>query len=628
MLASHGAAGSPIPCDKEPATMDGQKHTTRARAMAHRRLAIRFAAAVALSGAASAQVQFSIDWKSQSVSRPDSSSAQRLITEGDILAPAASGAPGALTAPRVVVGGNLLFLQGYGGCVGHAPGTPCGIDIDALSGGADSPLRPNQPQRQRFYFSVDEWASGHPDTPLVPAHASVRNQGNPTVPPFGPGVFEASADVFSDVNLPSPPIGPQFTPRNNSAVLDGNGLASANSFRSFGLGLFEPRPTNTAFPYPGDNLDALEIGTDLATAPSIYFSLDSGFLDRANQVNNSNSAAQNGFRGADVLKAAAATGQVSQFASASQLGLDRFGPNTDDLDALALLDNGDGVYQPSLAPYDWLGGGTDMLVFSVRRGSAVINQPDSLFGVPIQPGDLLIPPIAGGLNQNPALLVSAEALGLRTERGSAPLDGDDLDALDIKELPVNDCNENGVEDSVDIANGSSQDTNFNGVPDECEDKVVEFCTCSAGSSATCNNSYATGGCRNSTGVGARLLSNINSGGSVSLALDNLTLTSSQLPLNVQGMVFMGSSSRPPATFYDGLRCVNLPVFRHATANSGAGGTFTLGPGLAAICNARFGASGTPTAGQSWYFQTWYRDPTGPCGSNANVTNVVRVTFLP
>ena len=33
-----------------------------------------------------------------------------------------------------------------------------------------------------------------------------------------------------------------------------------------------------------------------------------------------------------------------------------------------------------------------MLVFSVRRGSAVIGLPDSIFGLPIEE-DLLVPPI-------------------------------------------------------------------------------------------------------------------------------------------------------------------------------------------------------------------------------------------
>lgn len=36
---------------------------------------------------------------------------------------------------------------------------------------------------------------------------------------------------------------------------------------------------------------------------------------------------------------------------------------------------------------------------------------------------------------------------------------------------VYDCNENGVEDAVDIAIGTSGDTNENGVPDECESRA-------------------------------------------------------------------------------------------------------------------------------------------------------------
>ena len=34
--------------------------------------------------------------------------------------------------------------------------------------------------------------------------------------------------------------------------------------------------------------------------------------------------------------------------------------------------------------------------------------------------------------------------------------------------PYFDCNNNGVEDSVDIAMGASADANNNGIPDECE----------------------------------------------------------------------------------------------------------------------------------------------------------------
>lgn len=608
---------------------------TSARVPLPRSVAARWIAAALLCAPASAQVQFSIDWKSQSVSRPDSSSAPRPITEGDVLAPDQAPKLGPLAAPDVKVLGSELFLQGYPGCVGHPGGTPCAIEVDALSSGMDAEFRPSPLFRRRIWFSVDEWASGHPATPTSPVHATVFNQGNPTQGPVPtPGVFDAAADVFVDVNLPPGPIGPNFGLRNNSLALDGNGLASANGFRSPGLGLLEPRNTTLPFPYPGDNLDALEIGTDLASAPIVFFSLDSSFGDTLAGVANTGSALANGFVGGDVLRTNVAGTAVLRYANASQLGLDRFGVDTDDLDALVLAENGDGVYQRSQTPYDWLTGTKDMLVFSVRRGSAVVNQLDSIFGVPIQPGDLLVPPVAGGLSQNPGIFIAAEALGLRTERGSPSDVGDDLDAVDVTEEPCNgdelcfDCNENGVDDSVDIANGGSQDANLNGIPDECEDKVVEYCKCTSGSSAGCTNADANAGCSNSTGQGGKLESNINSGGSVSLALDNLVLTSSQLPTFVSGLTFMGTTSRPPATFYDGLRCINLPVLRYGTQSSGASGSFALGPGIAATAALRFGISGTITPGSTWHFQTWYRDPTGPCGTNSNVTNAVKVTFVP
>ena len=39
---------------------------------------------------------------------------------------------------------------------------------------------------------------------------------------------------------------------------------------------------------------------------------------------------------------------------------------------------------------------------------------------------------------------------------------------DVYFLRLGDCNENGVHDGVDIADGTSLDVNGNGIPDECE----------------------------------------------------------------------------------------------------------------------------------------------------------------
>jgi hypothetical protein len=38
-------------------------------------------------------------------------------------------------------------------------------------------------------------------------------------------------------------------------------------------------------------------------------------------------------------------------------------------------------------------------------------------------------------------------------------------------MPLPDCNTNGVNDSVDIATGTSLDENHNGIPDECPDEA-------------------------------------------------------------------------------------------------------------------------------------------------------------
>jgi hypothetical protein len=593
------------------------------------------AAAVAtLAQLGSAQITISIDWKSRSVSLPSSPPQSQPLTEGDLLRPG----PGALKVPPapppqrpiVALSGGDLGLVNYAACLGHSPGTPCGIEIDSFSGGHDAELLPGQAagvgDRRRLWFSVDEWATGHPGTLTTPQHATVRNQGAPGVPA---PVFEACADVFVDTNLPSGPLGPVGAVPNNVGALDGNGLPSSNGFVYPGLGLIEPNAPNTPPPpYNGDNLDALEIGTVFGVGSLVYLSLDSAFLDPLNQVQNSGTAQANGFRGGDVLKIIAGGGTTLQmYAPAAVLGLDQAGPDTDDLDALILLDNGDAIYQPSHVPYDWTNGSTDMLVFSVRRGSQVVGMPDSIFNVPIEEGDLLVPPVAGG-NGNPGILYAAERLGLRTARSFPGVQfGDDLDAADVTKVPYFDCNENGQEDSVDIATGFSADANKNGIPDECDDGVVEYCDCAA-AIAPCSNGDPNAGCANSSGLGGLLLSNVGGGGSTSVTADDLVFQTTQVPPNVSGIFFMGANTKPPTPFEDGLRCIGSPVFRFGVQNAGSAATFQLGPGTCALALARFGVAGQIDAGETWRFQTWYRDPTGPCSQGSNLSNAIKVTYEP
>jgi len=59
----------------------------------------------------------------------------------------------------------------------------------------------------------------------------------------------------------------------------------------------------------------------------------------------------------------------------------------------------------------------------------------------------------------PASEGAAEPLGPTATAGRAFEDG---------AAPASDCNDNGVEDAVDIAVGYSSDVDGNGVPDECD----------------------------------------------------------------------------------------------------------------------------------------------------------------
>ena len=143
------------------------------------------------------------------------------------------------------------------------------------------------------------------------------------------------------------------------------------------------------------------------------------------------------------------------------MGLEPNGADTDDLDALKLWENGVDGYQASDVPFDWMTGLTDMLLFSVRRGSAIIGTNDSIFGAPIEEGDVLTTPCSAGSSLPdgttcvgggaPGIFTAAEWLGLATVRSgtfatwfdqnndpiinpayNANQWADDLDALDQK----------------------------------------------------------------------------------------------------------------------------------------------------------------------------------------------------
>jgi hypothetical protein len=271
-----------------------------------------------------------------------------------------------------------------------------------------------------------------------------------------------------------------------------------------------------------------------------------------------------------------------------------------------------------------------MVLFSVRRGSPVIGMPDSFFGIPIEEGDILAPPLAtasGGLTPFPAIFIAAENLGLATARSGlvpAGFFADDLDALDVTQFLQRDCDGNGVEDAIEVALGAAADLNENGVPDVCEAGLLvnPYCFCDEG--APCGNEDPTAGCANTTGAGATLAAS----GSTSVGLDDLLLTASGMAPGSFGIPFMGPAQIGRVPFGDGLRCVGGTLRRFPVVAADATGTALIGPGLVAASIANFAPPGHITVGSTWSFQHWYRDPGGPCGTAYNVTNAVAATFVP
>jgi PEP-CTERM motif len=337
------------------------------------------------------------------------------LDEGAIMTPMKPGPPGPnppgfpALAPLPTPGLMVGPLSGAGGSVPGGLGLTAlfdAVELDALSYGHDLGIE--------LMFSVDEWAAG--DFLAPPGPPNVFSEGPVS------GANQAAADVFSYLGpvMRTPPPLPG-TGLNNKLFIDGDGF---NPFGVPGLGLLEPMPPGCGLPCNGDNLDALDINSRLVDVQGpIYFSLDSSYVDPVDGFPmNTGTAAANLFSGADILISRAG-GFPTVYAQAAVLGLDLLGFDTDDLDALILIDDGDGQYDPAV----------DRILFSVRRGSAVIGSPDSMFGVPIEEGDVLSVPIPGA-GPFPSLYIAAEALGLATVRSNTneltPF-GDELDALDL-----------------------------------------------------------------------------------------------------------------------------------------------------------------------------------------------------
>lgn len=165
-------------------------------------------------------------------------------------------------------------------------------------------------------------------------------------------------------------------------------------------------------------------------------------------------------------------------------------------------------------------------------------------------------------------------------------------------------------------------------PCDCsDDNIVTYCTGET-QPCPCANQLPGQGCENQTGGGGTLEA---IAGATSVAADDLVLRTSGLPPGQFGIMFMGIKQDTTA-LGNGVLCVSpgtLKIFRFPIQQVDASGAYTFGPGIVDHSFNFFEAPiGQILAGDTWNFQTWYRDPLGPCGTGSNLSSALSVTFVP
>jgi hypothetical protein len=188
-----------------------------------------------------------------------------------------------------------------------------------------------------------------------------------------------------------------------------------------------------------------------------------------------------------------------------------------------------------------------------------------------------------------------------------------------------DCDEDGIPDDREIAEGTAQDTNGNGIPDVCEGFAGTLFCFGDGSGTACpcgNNSApsAQAGCTNSLGSGGTLRAN----GLTSLSNDTLTLVGAGMP-NSSALYFQGTLRQNGGlgtAFGDGLRCAGGSIIRLGTKTNIAGTSqYPVGADPDVSVRGLVTTPGTRT------YQVWYRNAAAFCTTSTfNLSNGVEITW--
>jgi len=89
-------------------------------------------------------------------------------------------------------------------------------------------------------------------------------------------------------------------------------------------------------------------------------------------------------------------------------------------------------------------------------------------------------------------------------------------------------------------------------------------------------------------------------------------------------LFLQGTTKQSTPFADGKTCVGGTTVRVATLSPFQGAAvYPLG------VNPRISVVGSiPATGGARYYQVWYRNTAGPCGTGSNLTNGVAVIWIP
>ena len=109
-----------------------------------------------------------------------------------------------------------------------------------------------------------------------------------------------------------------------------------------------------------------------------------------------------------------------------------------------------------------------------------------------------------------------------------------------------------------------------------------------------------------------------------MSVNNFDLIVAGLPPNKPGYMFYGLS-QAQVPFGDGVRCIGPPFFRYQKIPM-------IDPSGTVVVPLDFdvpplsNGPGQVVAGTPYYFQMWFRDPSGPLGFNT--TGAICVEFAP